>query len=132
MIINSIKEKDDIKHFVMYVLIGIVAVGSDNIIFNYLRNLNLSMYVSNFISVNCGLTVSFICNTFINFKKANNLVKRGGYFFIIGYIGMSISMVFLHYGVIFINISESLTKLISTAISGLMQFTLNKVITFRE
>ena len=126
MIINSIKEKDDIKHFVMYVLIGIVAVGSDNVIFN------LSMYVSNFISVNCGLTVSFICNTFINFKKADNLVKRGGYFFIIGYIGMSISMVFLHYRVIFINISESLTKLISTAISGLMQFTLNKVITFRE
>ena len=122
MIINSIKEKDDIKHFVMYVLIGIVAVGSDNVIFNYLRNFNLSMYVSNFISVNCGLTVSFICNTFINFKKADNLVKRGGY----------ISMVFLHYGVIFINISESLTKLISTAISGLMQFTLNKVITFRE
>lgn len=90
------------------------------------------MYVSNFISVNCGLTVSFICNTFIKFKKADNLVKRGGYFFIIGYIGMSISMVFLHYRVIFINISESLTKLISTAISGLMQFTLNKVITFRE
>ena len=54
MIINSIKEKDDIKHFVMYALIGIVAVGSDNIIFNYLRNFNLSMYVSNFISVNCG------------------------------------------------------------------------------
>ena len=132
MIINSIKEKDDIKHFVMYVLIGIVAVGSDNVIFNYLRNFNLSMYVSNFISVNCGLTVSFICNTFINFKKADNLVKRGRYFFIIGYIGMSISMVFLHYRVIFINISESLTKLISTAISGLMQFTLNKVITFRE
>ena len=78
MIINSIKEKDDIKHFVMYVLIGIVAVGSDNVIFNYLRNFNLSMYVSNFISVNCGLTVSFICNTFINFKKADNLVKRGG------------------------------------------------------
>ena len=76
MIINSIKEKDDIKHFVMYVLIGIVAVGSDNVIFNYLRNFNLSMYVSNFISVNCGLTVSFICNTFINFKKADNLVKR--------------------------------------------------------
>lgn len=132
MIVSNIREKNDIKHFILYTLIGTIAVLSDNLIFNVLRNMNISMYKSNFISVNCGLSISFICNTFINFKKSDNLLKRGGSFFIIGYLGMAISMVFLHYGVIIIGVNESLIKLTATAISGLLQFTLNKLITFRE
>lgn len=131
MIIDHIKEKEELRHFTLYVLIGALAVWSDNNIFNLLRNLNINMYVANFISVNCGLLISFICNTFFNFKKIDKLLKRGEQFFIIGYIGMGISMIFLHYGVIIMRINETLIKLISTIMSGLTQFVLNRSITYR-
>lgn len=132
MIINNTRQKDELKSFVLYTLIGSIAVAFDNIIFNLLRIVNLNVYVTNFIAVNCGLTISFICNTFVNFKTKDNLFHRVLSFFTIGYAGMILSMISLHYGVILIGIREWIIKLISTGISGMVQFGFNKIITFRE
>ncbi|UTC82358.1 hypothetical protein HGJ18_03755 [Treponema denticola] len=35
----------------------------------YFLGRHLNIYISNFICVNIGITISFLLNTFINFKK---------------------------------------------------------------
>jgi putative flippase GtrA len=131
-IINVVKKKQVvIKQFILYGIIGIIASTTDVIIFTLLSN-NINIFISNAISVNTGITISFFANTFINFKKKNRIFKRFLMFFTVGYIGLGLSSLILFIGVDLLEIEKIYVKVFTVFFVAIVQFILNKYITFKE
>ena len=126
------KNKTLIKQLVMYGVIGATTASIDSITFIVLQNINLNKYVANFISINIGITLSFILNTYFNFKVKDNLLKRGISFFSVGYLGMLLSMGILYLGTDILKFDSVVIKLLSVIIVAVFQFILNKLITYKE
>lgn len=121
-----------IKELFVYGVIGLISSSIDAILFKIL----FTTVISNFLLVNClsvtiGILVSFTLNLFINFRTFNNILKRFISFFLIGLVGMMISNVILTIGGN-IDIDIFIIKLISIVIVALIQFVLNKLISFRK
>ncbi len=114
----------------LYGIIGIICAIVDGAVF-YFTYKNIGVYISNFISMNVGMILSFILNTFLNFKVKDNLHKRAGIFFAVGYTGLIVSMLIMLIGVDILLINEMPVKIFSVLFVAIMQFALNKLVTFR-
>lgn len=121
-----------IKEIIVYAIIGGISAGLDSILFAVISMIGVNLYIANFISVNIGIITSFILNTRFNFKIKDNIQKRLIRFLTIGYVGMSISTVILYIGKELWGIDEILVKLISVVVVAILQFILNKLITYRK
>jgi putative flippase GtrA len=119
-----------IKQMFMYGVIGGISALTDSIVF-YFLHFDFGVYVSNFISINVGITLSFLMNTYLNFKTTDSLLKRAISFFSVGYTGLLLSMLILFIGVEILTISGMAVKLFSIIIVAALQFLLNKSITFK-
>lgn len=119
-----------VRNFLLYNIIGAVAVALDGGILVLLKELGLNLYVANFISVNAGLTCSFLLNSHFNFKMTNKLLQRGVKFFLVGYCGLLLSMLIMYVGVDVKGVYYVVVKVISIVVVGLFQFTMNKFVTF--
>ena len=121
-----------IKEILIYGIIGVIAAGGDSILFGVLSNMGINLYIANFISVNVGIGTSFVLNTYINFKTTNSIRKRLLRFFSVGYIGMIISTLMLYVGEDLLDFNILLVKLASVVIVAVIQFILNKLITYKK
>lgn len=116
-----------------YMLIGTLASAIDCTCYILLsRLLGVWFIFANLISVNIGVTVSFFLNTFRNFKKPERLFARAFSFYAICYIGLALSMVILWISTSALKLPDIPAKIIAMATVGILQFFLNKTITFRE
>lgn len=120
-----------VREVVLYGLIGGLSALLDTSIF-YLLDKIADPYISNFFSVNAGITTSFFLNAYFNFKVEDNLFKRGISFFAVGYIGLLLSMGVLFVGINLLKMQNLTAKIISIFIVAGVQFVLNKCITFRK
>ena len=120
------------KQFIIYCMIGGFTSLTDTLVFYLLRKINVNFYVSNFIGINVGITLSFLLNTFINFKMTDKLKKRAIKFFAVGYIGLCISFIIMHIGVKVLNQKEIIIKLVSIVLVAIIQFCLNKLFTYKN
>ncbi len=118
------------KEFFLYGIIGGASATLDSVSYLFFRHLGGLMYLSNFISINLGITLSFLLNTYYNFKKTDFLLKRAISFYSIGYGGLLISMLLLWLGNNIFKMKEMLVKLGSVLIVAVIQFILNKIISF--
>jgi len=121
-----------IKQTFLYCVIGGIAAIFDfgmftiiNIIYNYKHP-----EVANLISALFGFSISFTLNTRYNFKKADKLFKRFVSYFIICIIGTMISTCIMH--LLKATINLMLLKINLIALIAMIQFLLNKLITFRD
>ncbi|MDP4093076.1 MAG: GtrA family protein [Bacillota bacterium] len=121
-----------IREMFLYGIFGAMSAGLDSLSFIGLRHLHVWLYAANFISINLGITLSFFLNTYLNFKKTDNLGKRAISFYSVGYSGLLLSMGILYIGTSWLNIHEIVVKLFSVVIVAAFQFVLNKLITFRK
>ena len=119
-----------IKEAFLYGIIGGTSALLDSLSFILFRQFNIQMYIANFISINLGITLSFFLNTYFNFKKKDKLVKRALRFYVVGYIGLAISTLFLYIFVDLMYFNETIIKLISIVIVAAVQFILNKIFTY--
>jgi putative flippase GtrA len=119
------------KQIILYGIIGSICAGIDYLFFLLLRYFNLNLYFSNFISINIGILISFLLNTFFNFKRIDKLLRRAIKFFSVGYSGLLVSMFLMYIGVNRINLNETIVKLLTIFIVAAYQFTINKLFTFR-
>ncbi|MDR2148306.1 MAG: GtrA family protein [Tannerella sp.] len=117
---------------ILYGIIGSISAGLDSLIFYLLRGLHWNLYVVNFISINTGITCSFFLNAYFNFRITDRISVRAIKFFIIGYCGLSLSMLIIFFGVEIMNYHDMTIKIISIFIVAAFQFILNKYITFRR
>lgn len=120
------------KQIFIYGIIGATTASIDSIVFIILQNINLNKYLANFISINIGILLSFILNTYLNFKVTDNLLKRGISFFSVGYFGMLLSMIILYIGTDIFKFNSIVIKLFSVIVVAAFQFVLNKLITYKK
>lgn len=115
----------------MYMGIGAIASGVDAGFYLALtRALGFRPVPANFISVNLGITISFLLNSFFNFRKTGRMAIRAVSFYGICYLGLMISMTLLWAGTSLAGLPDIPVKACAMLAAGTMQFLFNKFVTF--
>lgn len=120
------------RQFGLYLLIGAGAAILDFTTF-FLLEKNLIHVTPEWASVFgqlVGFMFSFFFNTFGNFKRTDKLFRRFLSFFGVTFLGMIISTVFIH--AFKDNMDIFLLKLLCLTGVSMLQFVLNKAITYKK
>jgi putative flippase GtrA len=121
------------RHFVLYSLIGATGASIDFLIFLLLTSVTSLNYLpANIISVSCGITNNFIWNVKFNFTVKEKLFIRFIAFYCIGLTGMGLSTLLLYLLVDLGGIESAFAKLMTIGVVVIIQFWLNKYISFRQ
>ena len=121
------------KHFILYSIIGFTAVSLDFFIFYIFVNIvGFDKFVSNTIGTSIAIVYSFSLNTLFNFKTKDVVIKRFISFAIVGLIGMGVTTIILYIFVNSLGLDKNLVKLGSLVVVVIIQYTLNKHISFKE
>lgn len=121
------------RNLILYGLIGGFCAALDFGIYTLLCHFQLMPYLwANVISIHVGIFCSFFLNRSLNFKVKDKAPLRFLSFYIVGLIGLAISEGILYLMVDLAQWNELLSKLISVVIVALVQFCLNKFITFKS
>ncbi len=121
------------RNLILYGIIGSCTAALDFLIFTCLTEWTPIHYiVANVISCSTGILCSFLLNRKYNFKVTDHMLRRMAIFFAVGVFGMFLSSVLLHLFIDNLHWNELVAKLASIVIVVLIQFVLNKYISFRE
>lgn len=121
------------RNLIIYGIIGALSAGLDFLVFFILTNtLSINYMPANIFSVLCGITNSFFLNRAFNFKVKDKLLKRMLIFFSVGFSGLLMSSALLYIFIERISLTEIPAKLLSIVLVVLIQFILNKYITFKK
>ena len=119
------------RELVLYGLVGSFCAGLDFIVYTLLLQFDIDYIISNVISVNIGICTSFILNRRYTFKIKNKTIKRFLTFYVVGFTGLLLSISMLYVLVSFFHVDKVFSKIITIAFVALMQFILNKFVTFK-
>ena len=111
-----------IREMFLYGIFGLFSASMDTLSFFLLSKTSIPLLLSNFISVNIGITISFFLNTYLNFKKKDEVGKRAIKFFSVGYIGLILSMLIMWVGVDVLNQKQMLVKIGSVVFVAAVQY----------
>lgn len=121
------------RQFIIYSIIGICGVSVDYGIFFVLHNFfNFDAQLANLVSTPIAITNNFVWNVIFNFKTKDRLVKRYLSFFAVGMVGLVITAVIIEVFVNRAGINANIVKAGSIVIVVLVQYNLNRLITFRK
>jgi len=121
------------RNLILYGLIGGFCATLDFGVYTLLCHYDIMPYLwANVISIHVGIFTSFILNRQLNFKVKNKTALRFLSFYTIGLIGLGISELMLYLMVTVGEMNELICKLISIVVVALIQFLLNKYITFKH
>jgi putative flippase GtrA len=121
------------RNLVLYALFGTFSASLDFCVFALLMQFfDLGYIYANIISVSCGMTLSFILNRNLNFKLKDKTSLRLVSFLIVGFTGMFLSTLILGLLFFILPISMIYLKIFSAVLVVLIQFYLNKYLTFKK
>lgn len=122
------------RELILYGIIGAFCATLDFAIYTFILWATEGRYVliANCIGVVFGIFTSFILNRQFNFKVKDNPRQRFAIFFTVGLIGLVISSILLYFLVDISGFNKLYAKLITIVVVSLIQFLLNKTITFRK
>lgn len=121
------------RNLILYGIIGSCTATLDFLIFTGLTQWAPVHYIiANVISCSTGILCSFLLNRKYNFKVTDHTLRRMIIFFAVGIFGMFLSSVILHFCIDDLHWGELISKLTSIVIVVIIQFFLNKYISFRE
>jgi putative flippase GtrA len=95
------------------------------------KQFGLNEYLANSISVHTGIAMSFILNRKYNFKKTDRVLFRTISFYLTGLFGLALSQGLLWLGGIFL-FPVVMVKFMSIFIVAVVQFVINKLVTFNK
>jgi len=122
------------KHsrFVKYSIIGVTGATLDFLLFAiFIKYFGWYYLFANAISVTAGITNNFFLNAFFNFRKKDKLLSRFVKFYSVGLFGLLLSSVLLYVAIDVLFISEIVSKILIIGVIVIVQYTLNKNVTFR-
>jgi putative flippase GtrA len=123
----------DKKQFILYSIIGFSGAFIDFVVFIVLiKVFNLNTIIANAISISLGITNNFILNSVFNFKVKDKLKQRFIKFYIIGLFGFLISSLIIYVLKEVLGVDPIISKLCSIIIVVILQYSLNKRITFKK
>ena len=121
------------RHLILYGLIGSFSSGLDFGVYTLLVSvLSWNYILSNCLSVVVGIVTSFILNRSYNFQVTNKTAQRFSIFIFVGLTGMLLSNIILYCCVDLMHLNKVLSKLLSIVPVVLLQFLINKYITFKK
>lgn len=121
------------RNLILYGLIGSCTATLDFLIFTGLTQLASVRYiVANVISCGTGILCSFLLNRKYNFQVTDHTFRRMIIFFAVGVFGLLLSSLLLHFCIEDLKWNELFSKVASIVIVVIIQFLLNKYISFRE
>lgn len=120
------------RQFVTYMIIGLFSAGVDYLVYSVLVDVfGVRYLVANIFSVHCGILSSFVLNRQFNFKVKDRPLVRFIFFYLVGLLGLAISSGLLIALVEISRLDKSVAKIVSIVVIAIIQFILNKTITFR-
>lgn len=127
-----VKLYNQFRNLILYGLIGGFCAALDFGVYTLLCYFEIMPYLwANVISIHVGIFTSFVLNRQINFKVKNKTALRFLSFYTVGLVGLGISELMLYLMVTVGGMNELVCKLISIVVVALIQFVLNKYITFK-
>jgi len=121
------------RNLILYGIIGLFSAGIDFIIYYTMTSiLDVFYLIANIFSISIGISISFVLNKKFNFKVNDNVLKRFLIFITVGFGGLLISSALLYYFIDILDLDKILSKLLSIAFVVLIQFFVNKFITFKK
>jgi putative flippase GtrA len=121
------------RNLILYGIIGAFCAALDFGVYSMLCYWDFMPYLwANIISIHTGIFTSFILNRSLNFKVKDKVTTRFLSFYTVGLVGLGISELMLYLMVTKGGWNEIVCKLMSIVVVALIQFLLNKYITFRN
>lgn len=115
-----------------YILIGVLGLIVDFGIYGLLTHLQMNVELANVISSSCGIINNFLWNSFINFRVYDRFFLRFISYFLIGQLTTIFTTFSLFIFVDKLGFDNLLVKIAATFVATLIQFIINKLITFRK
>lgn len=123
---------EDFVQLVKYVLIGVLGLVVDSGIYTILTHFKMNVEIANIISSTCGIINNFLWNSYTNFKVHDRMILRFISYFIVGQITTVFTTVSLFIFVTKLGYPHLIVKIVATFVATLIQFVINKVVTFRK
>lgn len=123
---------EDFVQLVKYVLIGVLGLVVDFGIYTILTHFKMNVEIANIISSTCGIINNFLWNSYTNFKVHDRMILRFISYFIVGQITTVFTTFSLFIFVTKLGYPHLMVKVIATFMATLIQFVINKVVTFRK
>ena len=121
------------QQLIKYGIIGCFCAGLDFVIYWLLVNMAKMPYLyANIISVHCGIFTSIVLNRQFTFKVKDKTLLRFFSFYVVGLTGLAISSGLLILLVEKMAFNELISKAFTVVVVALIQFLLNKYISFRH
>lgn len=121
------------RQLILYGIIGGFCAALDFGIYTGLCYYDIMPYLwANIFSIHIGIFTSFVLNRSFNFKVKDKVKTRFLSFYAVGLVGMGISEGMLYLMVTRGGWNEIACKLVSIVVVALIQFLLNKFVTFRQ
>jgi len=120
------------RNLILYGIIGAFCATLDFTVYTLLCHFEILPYLwANVISIHVGIFTSFFLNRHFNFKVKDKTPQRFISFYAVGLTGLGISSLLLYLMVDIALWNELICKLITIVMVALVQFFLNKYVTFR-
>lgn len=123
---------EDFVQLLKYVLIGVLGLVVDFGIYTILTHFKMNVEIANIISSTCGIINNFLWNSYTNFKVHDRMILRFISYFIVGQITTVFTTVSLFIFVTKLGYPHLIVKIVATFVATLIQFVINKVVTFRK
>jgi putative flippase GtrA len=121
------------RRFVFYCLIGASGVGLDFGVYSLLVKTGLFDYqAANAVGYSSGTLLSFFLNARYNFRVTDRIALRLACFFGVAFVGWLASAVTLHLLIEILGWDKYQAKAATLAIVVLLQYNLNRLISFRK
>lgn len=117
---------------IKYILIGILGLVVDFGIYIILTHFAVNVEIANIISSTCGIINNFFWNSYTNFKVHDRMLLRYISYFLVGQITTVFTTVSLFIFVTKLGLPHFLVKVVATFVAVLIQFVINKLVTFRK
>ena len=121
------------RNIILYGIIGGFCAAIDFGVYWILCYWKIMPYLwANIVSIHIGIFTSFVLNRSLNFKVKDKAAVRFLSFYSVGIVGLGISELMLYLMVTIGELHELFCKLLSIVVVALVQFLLNKNITFKR
>ena len=121
------------RELIVYCMIGCMGASLDFVVYAVLTSwAGVHYQFANFLSVSFGIVNNFFWNCFLNFKTKDHMLIRLGSFYSVGMLGCVLSAGCLWLLIEKIGLSSLVSKLVTIFFVTIVQFCLNKYITFKK
>jgi len=120
------------KKFILYCIFGGLGVVTDLIVYYICVEAAIWYQVANVLGYLSGTIVSFILNRKFTFKVSDQVILRLIKFLGVAIVGYIVSALMLLILIDFWSLDSKISKIITLPIVVLIQFTLNRVLTFKN